>query len=80
MKGTIMALRLQDKRSWAGSQVHAQGADLENLAAELTQAAYPVALRHGVGKEWLDLELDLWKAMAQTVKKWEQHAFLPLSK
>jgi hypothetical protein len=32
---------------------------LKNLAAELTGAAYPVALRHRVGDKWLDLELDL---------------------
>jgi len=42
---------------------------LEDLAAELTNAAYPVVLRHGVGENWLDLELDLWKAMTETVKK-----------
>ena len=64
-----MALLLQDKRL-------ASGSNLENLAAELTEAAYPVALRHGVGKEWLDLQLDLWKALTQTVQKWQQ----PLSK
>ncbi len=34
---------------------------LEVFAAELTAAAYPVALRHGVGDKWLDLELELWR-------------------
>jgi hypothetical protein len=45
---------------------------LEDLAAELTSAAYPVVLRHGVGDKWLDLELDLWKALTETVKKLER--------
>ena len=42
---------------------------LENFAAELTEVAYPVALRHGIGGSWLDLELDLWRVLAETVKK-----------
>jgi hypothetical protein len=46
--------------------------DLENLAAELTSAAYPVVLRHGAGDKWLDLELDLWKALTDTLKRLEQ--------
>ena len=46
-------------------------ASLENLAAELTAAAYPVVLRHGVGDNWLDMQLDLWKALTETVKKLE---------
>jgi hypothetical protein len=47
---------------------------LKNLAAELTGAAYPVALRHRVGYKWLDLELDLWKSLTETVKKWGRKA------
>jgi hypothetical protein len=43
---------------------------LEALAAELTAAAYPVALRHAVGDNWLDLQLDLWRALTETVQKW----------
>jgi hypothetical protein len=43
---------------------------LENFAAELTRAAYGVALRHGTAGTWVDLELDLWKALTDTVKKW----------
>jgi hypothetical protein len=45
---------------------------LENLAAELTSAAYAVALRHGLEDEWLDLELELWEALKKMVKKWDQ--------
>jgi hypothetical protein len=42
---------------------------LENFAAELTNAAYCIALRHGVGGSWLDLQLGLWRVLAETVKK-----------
>jgi hypothetical protein len=43
---------------------------LEAFAAELPVAAYGVALRHGVGDSWLDLELNLWLVLTDTVKKW----------
>lgn len=43
---------------------------LETLAAELTLAAYRVALRTRTGGTWLDLELDLWRALDDTVKTW----------
>ena len=45
---------------------------LENFAAEVTSAAYTVALRHGVEDKWLELELELWNALKETVKKWDQ--------
>jgi hypothetical protein len=45
---------------------------LDNFAAELTSAAYAVALRHGVEDEWLDVQLELWGALKETVKKWEK--------
>jgi len=43
---------------------------LETFAAELTLAAYRVALRTWTRGTWLDLELDLWRALADTVKTW----------
>ena len=43
---------------------------LETFAAELTLAAYRVALRTRTQATWLDLELDLWKALANTVQTW----------
>jgi hypothetical protein len=43
---------------------------LENFAAELTCAAYPIALRHGMAGSWIKVELGLWRALAETVKKW----------
>ena len=45
---------------------------LAALAAELTAAAYPVALRHAVGDEWLDLELELWRVLTETVERMGQ--------
>jgi len=44
---------------------------VENFAAELTDAAYPVALRHGVTGSSIDLELDLWRALGETVQRWK---------
>ena len=41
------------------------------FAAELTLVAYRVALRHGTGSTWIDLELELWRALTETVKNWE---------
>jgi hypothetical protein len=49
-----------------------RGALLDSFAAELALAAYYVALRHGAAGTWLDLELDLWRALAHTVKHWER--------
>jgi hypothetical protein len=43
---------------------------LEMLAAELTLAAYRVALRTRSEGSWLDLELDLWRELAVTAKMW----------
>jgi hypothetical protein len=56
---------MNDHRALAGN------ADLvlESMVAELTAAAYPVALRHGGGDKWLDLELDLWRTLRETVRR-----------
>jgi hypothetical protein len=43
---------------------------LERLAADVTDAAYAVALRHGTGGTWVDLELGLWEALARTIWEW----------
>jgi hypothetical protein len=47
---------------------------VEDLVAELTAAAYVVALRHGVGHPWLDLELELWHALTDVTSKWNRNA------
>jgi hypothetical protein len=43
---------------------------LENFAAELTSAAYPLVLRRGLKGSWIKVELGLWRALALTVKTW----------
>jgi hypothetical protein len=43
---------------------------LENFAAELTSAVYPLVLGHGMRGSWIKVELGLWRALAATVKKW----------
>jgi hypothetical protein len=44
---------------------------IESLVAEVTVTAYAVVLRHGAGGSWVDLELELWEALARTVQKWD---------
>ena len=39
----------------------------EGFLAELTDAAYRVALRHGIKGTFVDLELDLWQALRQVL-------------
>jgi len=47
-------------------------AHLESFAAELTRAAYHVALRTRTRGTWLDLELNIWRALAEIVQTWER--------
>ena len=51
---------------------------LEALAAELTAAAYLVVLRHAIGDHWLDLELELWRTLTETVKNWDRQPDQPV--
>jgi hypothetical protein len=46
---------------------------LDNFAAKLAQTAYCVALRTKPPGAWLDLELDLWRALADTIKTGRAH-------
>jgi hypothetical protein len=46
----------------------------EDFVAELAAAAYAVALRHGAGNPWLDLELELWHALTDAASKWNREA------
>jgi hypothetical protein len=41
---------------------------IEAFAAELTDVAFPVALQHGATANWLELKLELWKALNSAVK------------
>ena len=49
-------------------------ATLEDCAAQLTQAAYRVALRHGVEDSWIELEIELWRALTGALEKWQQQS------
>jgi hypothetical protein len=42
---------------------------LESFVAELTEATYPVVLRHGLAGCWVDLELDIQKVLYETLEK-----------
>jgi hypothetical protein len=48
-----------------------QRSNLDDFVADLTEAVYPVALRHKGDEAWIDLELDLWKALGKAVQSWE---------
>ena len=56
-----------DDNEWAAREWEQA---LERLAAAVTSTAYAVALRHGAGGSWVDLELGLWKALTRTVREW----------
>ena len=43
---------------------------LDNFAAELTSAVYPLVLRRGLKDSWLKMELGLWRVLAGTVQRW----------
>jgi hypothetical protein len=46
-----------------------QDAALDTFAAELTDAAYPIALKYGVSGSSLDLELEIWKTLTELVRR-----------
>src|SRR5262249_21661195 len=75
--GRGSAPRLTQTITWTRSYMNRRfktrvnrDAPLESFAAELTLAAYRVALRTRTGGTWLELQLDLWRAMADTVETW----------
>jgi hypothetical protein len=65
-------LRGEESKPSNDSAIGSRDTFLENFGAELAEAAYPVMLRHGAVDNWLDLELDLWKVLRETVRKWDQ--------
>jgi hypothetical protein len=42
----------------------------EELAAELTSAIYPLVLANRPKDSWVTVELGLWNALSETVKRW----------
>jgi hypothetical protein len=43
---------------------------LEDLAADLTSAVYPLLLRRGLKGSWVKVQLALWRALSTAVKEW----------
>src|SRR5258708_6765560 len=50
------------------------GNQLASFAADLTDAAYAVALRHGIAGSWIDLQLDVWRVIARTIAEAERES------
>jgi len=48
---------------------------LDTFAAELTAAAYPIALKYGVSGSSLDLELEIWKTIIVFLHKRKRELF-----
>ena len=42
---------------------------VQTLAAELTRKAYTIALAHKKTGSWLDLELALWRALTESLRR-----------
>ena len=55
---------MDSSRSGVGT-VHSS---LATLTAKLTDTAYAVALRHGVSGSWIDLQLELWRALTEAIE------------
>ena len=51
--------------------------DLEGLVAELTEAAYGFALRHGFKGTFVEMELGLWDAIRACQGRIEEFASAP---
>jgi len=47
---------------------HERDLALEDFVAALTEAVYPVVLRQRPKCSWLDLELNFWKVLGQTIQ------------
>jgi hypothetical protein len=62
--GIRIALSIRQFLDWSAGSV--------SIAVPIGGVIGAVALRHGCGDNWLELELDLWEALKETVKKWEQ--------
>ena len=45
---------------------------LENFAAQLTRAVYPLVLRRGLKDSWIGMELGLWRALAEALQYWDR--------
>ena len=44
----------------------------EHLLAKLAEAAYGVALRHGIKGPFIDVELELWRELRSVLNRYEE--------
>jgi len=86
--GTDLAVRIpsgvhrlpQIRTDWVASNVEtgtSNNSELSMLAAEVAQAAQQATLQHRENNSWVQLELDLWKAVTSTVEKWRRRSPAP---
>jgi hypothetical protein len=52
---------------------------LDTFAAELTDAAYPIALKYGVLGSSLDLELEIWKTFIDLLHRRSRDLLPPVA-
>lgn len=50
---------------------------LDTFAAELTDAAYPIALKYGIAGSSLDLELEIWRTFIELLHRRNSVLFPP---
>lgn len=62
------------KRNWQADLAP----EAEAYAADLTRAAYEVALRHGIIGPFADLELSLWREIREVVREHESDFCMPM--
>jgi hypothetical protein len=60
-----------------GETIRDQDDALDTFAAELTDAAYPIALKYGISGSSLDLELEIWKTFIELVHRRAREVFSP---
>jgi carbon storage regulator len=49
----------------------------DELADDLSETAYQIALRHEPAASWMTLELDVWRGLVAAIEKWRRR--LPLA-
>jgi hypothetical protein len=70
----MVAAKPSGETTMNGECSHDRDTLVENVADELAEAAYPVALRLGLTDTSIDLELELWQTLTEAVRKWERSA------
>ncbi len=68
-----MRSRMTQQRETRGDQED----PLDTFAAELTDAAYPIALKYGIAGSSLDLELEIWKTFIDLLHRRSREVLPP---